>query len=71
MQAKYLGTAKANPSDSAPTIGFGGRSDVDGTVVGAVDGSDGTAVTLSATVTTSNAVGTVQFKDNGTNVGSR
>ncbi|NKU61737.1 hypothetical protein GS891_00385 [Rhodococcus hoagii] len=30
----------------------------------------GTAVTLSATVTPSNAVGTVQFKDNGANIGS-
>ncbi|MBM4513986.1 hypothetical protein GS438_13760 [Rhodococcus hoagii] len=69
MQAKYLGTAKANPSDSAPQIGFGGRSDVDDGV-GAVDGSDRYRGDVVGDGDTVECGGHVQFKDNGTNVGS-
>ncbi|SUE02360.1 Ig-like domain-containing protein [Prescottella equi] len=69
LQAKYLSTTKANPSDSAPqSVSVVVPTSM--TVSAPSTALTGTAVTLSATVTPSNAVGTVQFKDNGTNVGS-
>ncbi|WP_260845276.1 beta strand repeat-containing protein [Prescottella equi] len=69
LQARYLGTAKANPSDSAPqSVSVVVPTSM--TVSAPSTALTGTAVTLSATVTPSNAVGTVQFKDNGANIGS-
>ncbi|NKR31424.1 Ig-like domain repeat protein [Rhodococcus hoagii] len=69
LQARYLGTAKANPSDSAPqSVSVVVPTSM--TVSAPSTALTGTAATLSATVTPSNAVGTVQFKDNGTNIGS-
>ncbi|NKW65397.1 Ig-like domain repeat protein [Rhodococcus hoagii] len=69
LQARYLGTAKASPSDSAPqSVSVVVPTSM--TVSAPSTALTGTAVTLSATVTPSNAVGTVQFKDNGANIGS-
>ncbi|MET3643328.1 hypothetical protein ABIC73_004938 [Prescottella equi] len=69
LQARYLGTAKANPSDSAPqSVSVVVPTSM--TVSAPSTALTGTAATLSATVTPSNAVGTVQFKDNGANIGS-
>ncbi|NKS74384.1 hypothetical protein GS531_20610 [Rhodococcus hoagii] len=69
MQATYLGTTKANPSDSAPqSVSVVVPTSM--TVSARRRSSDSTAVTLSATVTPSNAVGTRAVKDNVTNVGS-
>ncbi|WP_139794594.1 beta strand repeat-containing protein [Prescottella equi] len=69
LQARYLGTAKANPSDSAPqSVSVVVPTSM--TVSAPSTALTGTAATLSATVTPSNAVGTVQFKDSGANIGS-
>ncbi|WQB72829.1 Ig-like domain-containing protein [Prescottella equi] len=69
LQAKYPGTAKANPSDSAQqSVSVAVPTSM--TVSAPSTALTGTAATLSATVTPSNAVGTVQFKDNGANIGS-
>ncbi|MFC9519121.1 beta strand repeat-containing protein [Nocardiaceae bacterium NPDC056970] len=69
LQAKYLATAKANPSESASqsvsvVVPTSMAVSVPATAL------TGAAVTLSANVTPSNASGTVQFKDSGTNIGS-
>ncbi len=71
LTAKFPGTAIANSSQStvqnvqvnAP-VTTGTTVSVPGTAV------TGTEVTLSASVAPSNAAGTVQFKDNGTAIGS-
>ncbi|MFC9519261.1 Ig-like domain-containing protein, partial [Nocardiaceae bacterium NPDC056970] len=69
LQARYLGTAKANPSDSvSQSVSVVVPTSM--TVSAPSTALTGTAVTLSANVTPSNASGTVQFKDNGTNIGS-
>ncbi|MDH6282211.1 beta strand repeat-containing protein [Prescottella agglutinans] len=69
LQAKYLGTAIANASDSAPqSVSVSVPTSM--TVTAPSTAVTGTAVTLSATVTPSTASGTVQFKDNGANIGS-
>ncbi|MCA1008899.1 Ig-like domain-containing protein [Rhodococcus hoagii] len=69
LQAKYLATAKANPSDSASqSVSVVVPTSM--TVSAPSTALTGTAVTLSANVTPSNASGTVQFKDNGANIGS-
>lgn len=71
LTAKYLGTAIANSSQSAPQ-NVQVDAPVDTTVSVAAPGTaeTGTPVTLSADVLPANAVGTVQFKDNGTAIGS-
>jgi len=69
LQAKYLGTAKASASQSAAqSVSVSVSTSM--TVSAPATAVAGTAVTLSATVTPSNASGTVQFKDNGTAIGS-
>ncbi|WP_258195552.1 Ig-like domain-containing protein [Rhodococcus sp. OK519] len=69
LQAKYLGTAKANPSESSQQpVSVVVQTSM--TVSAPATALTGTAVTLSANVTPSNASGTVQFKDNGANIGS-
>ncbi|WP_238841278.1 beta strand repeat-containing protein [Prescottella equi] len=71
LTAKFAGTAIANSSQSAAQnvqvnapVTTGTTVSVPGTAV------TGTPVTLSASVTPANAVGTVQFKDNGASVGA-
>ncbi|OQQ23577.1 hypothetical protein A6411_23345 [Prescottella equi] len=71
LTAKFAGTAIANSSQSAvqnvqvnAPVTTGTTVSVPGTAV------TGTPVTLSASVTPANAVGTVQFKDNGASVGA-
>ncbi|WP_258195551.1 Ig-like domain-containing protein [Rhodococcus sp. OK519] len=69
LQAKYLGTAKANPSESSQQpVSVVVQTSM--TVSAPATAVTGTAVTLSANVTPQNAVGAVQFKDNGANIGS-
>ncbi|MBM9839095.1 Ig-like domain repeat protein [Rhodococcus hoagii] len=72
VQAKYLGGAKSNSSDSAQQSVQVAAADVvtSMTVSAPETAVTGTEVTLSANVTPSTAVGTVQFKDNGANIGS-
>ncbi|WP_430335113.1 beta strand repeat-containing protein [Rhodococcus sp. ACT016] len=72
LQAKYPGSARANASDSAVQSVTVSVPDVatSTTVQAPATAQTGTAVTLTATVTPPNASGTVQFKDNGTNIGS-
>ncbi|OQQ34102.1 beta strand repeat-containing protein [Prescottella equi] len=71
LTAKFAGTAISNSSQSAAQnvqvnapVTTGTTVSVPGTAV------TGTPVTLSASVTPANAVGTVQFKDNGASVGA-
>ncbi|NKS81953.1 hypothetical protein GS530_13225 [Rhodococcus hoagii] len=71
LTAKFAGTAIANSSQSAAQnvqvnapVTTGTTVSVPGTAV------TGTPVTLSASVTPANAVGTLQFKDNGASVGA-
>ncbi|WQB72836.1 Ig-like domain repeat protein [Prescottella equi] len=71
LTAKFAGTAIANSSQSAAQIVQVNAPAATGTTV-SVPGTavTGTPVTLSASVTPANAVGTVQFKDNGSSIGS-
>ncbi|NKV80600.1 hypothetical protein GS911_21850 [Rhodococcus hoagii] len=69
LQAKYLGTAKANPSDSAPqSVSVVVPTSM--TVSAPSTALTGTAVTFVGDGDTVECGGPVQFKDNGTNVGS-
>ncbi|ORL30202.1 hypothetical protein A6I87_24665 [Prescottella equi] len=71
LTAKFAGTAIANSSQSAAQNVQVNAPAATGTTV-SVPGTavTGTPVTLSASVTPANAVGTVQFKDNGSSIGS-
>ncbi|MBM9839096.1 Ig-like domain repeat protein [Rhodococcus hoagii] len=72
VQAKYLGGAKSNASDSSvQSVQVAAADVVTSMTVSAPETAvTGTEVTLSANVTPSTAVGTVQFKDNGANIGA-
>ncbi|WP_433764853.1 beta strand repeat-containing protein [Prescottella agglutinans] len=71
LTAKFAGTATANSSQSgAQNVQVNAPANT--TVALSVPGTalTGTPVTLTANVAPQNAAGTVQFKDNGTNIGS-
>ncbi|WP_430335111.1 Ig-like domain-containing protein [Rhodococcus sp. ACT016] len=72
LQAKYLGSARANASDSVVQSVTVSVPDVvtSTTVQAPATAQTGTAVTLTATVSPANASGTVQFRDGGVNIGS-
>ncbi|MGO4204231.1 Ig-like domain-containing protein [Rhodococcus sp. TAF43] len=68
LQAKFAGTAKAKASESAPqSVSVSVATSM--TVSAPASALTGSAVTLTATVTPSNAQGSVQFRDGSTNIG--
>jgi len=71
LSAKFAGTAVANSSQSAAQ-NVQVNAPANTTVALSVPGTalTGAPVTLTANVAPQNATGTVQFKDNGTNIGS-
>ncbi|RDI16232.1 Ig-like domain-containing protein [Rhodococcus sp. AG1013] len=69
LQAKFAGTAKAKASESAPqSVSVSVATSM--TVSAPASALTGSAVTLTATVTPSNAQGSVQFRDGSTNIGA-